>query len=98
MRMYTMAKNVVTPAMISMRMVEPAAVMPKNLSSPAAFLELVTVNSSLIRFFPYGESLRETTEALYHTLPEKAMGFPSSPRSGNQACMTCLQQRIIAPR
>ena len=43
-----MAKKVVIPAMISMRIVEPDAVMPKNLSSPAAFLVLVTNNSSLI--------------------------------------------------
>ena len=48
MRIYTMAKKVVIPAMISMRIVEPDAVMPKNLSSPAAFLVLVTNNSSLI--------------------------------------------------
>ena len=58
MRMYTMAKNVVTPAMISMRMVEPAAVMPKNLSSMAAFLVLVTVNSSLVRYSLAAEAPR----------------------------------------
>ena len=73
MRMYTMAKKVVMPAMISVRMVEPAAVMPKNLSSPAAFLLLVTVDSSLFHFPLRLQRRRKAAGLLYHIPRQKAI-------------------------